>query len=560
MLEQLHIENIAVIRKLDLSFTEGFTVLSGETGSGKSVILDSIRLILGERGDKELVRHGEDTAYVSALFSELSRDTLSVLSELSLSSDEDGAVFIERTLTKEGKSQAKWNGRALPLSLLRQATETLLNIHGQNTTSFLMREDAQRAALDRYAGCDDALSAYMPIYASYTALLSEEKACMTLEAERARMTDILKYQIVDIETVSPKLGEEERLQEKRLRLRNREKITKQASFVYRALRGAEKGSVHDLLCRSLRSLSQLSEYLPESEELSRMLEEAVSATDDVAERIYPYSDDDGENPVALLDKIEGRLEEYSRLHRKYGERVEDILAFYEEKKEELSRYESAADTLNGLKKKKKALILQLKSAAEDIRAKRRRAARLLEKELTEQLVDLDMPKVTFQIAVEDLGDSGFRTDGCDRIAFLVAANPGEIPAPLSDVASGGELSRIMLALKSALASKDAIGSLIYDEIDTGVSGKTARKIGLRLASSAKELQILSITHSAQIASLADTHYLISKHEVNGRAETVAKSLNPDERIEELSRIIGGLTVTDVQRKAAKELLENRGEI
>ncbi len=560
MLEQLHIENIAVIRRLDLDFQKGFTVLSGETGSGKSVILDSIRLILGERGDKELVRHGEDAAYVSALFSEIGEEAVSLLSALSLAPDEDGAIFIERTLTKEGKSQAKWNGRALPLSLLRQAGEALLNIHGQNTTSFLMREDTQRAVLDRYAENEARLSDYLPLYKAYSALLQEEKELYDIAAEKARMTDILKYQIADIESVSPKTGEEERLLEKRLRLRNREKITKQASFVYRALRGAEKGSVHDLLCRSLRSLSQLTDYLPESEELTRILEEAVSATDDVAERIYPYADDDGENPVALLDKIEGRLEEYSRLHRKYGASVEEILAFYEEKKEELSRYESADHKLKDLEKQKKILKSQLKSKAEEIRASRLASAGDLQKEITEQLIYLDMPKVTFAISVESRGEEGYRADGCDNVRYLVAANPGELPAPLADVASGGELSRIMLALKSAVAAKDAIGSLIYDEVDTGVSGKTARKIGLKLSACAKGMQIISITHSAQIASLADTHYLISKHEKDGRAETAARILSHDERIEELSRIIGGLTVTDVQRRAAVELLENRGEI
>ncbi len=553
MLGELHIENIAVIRQLTLSFSKGFTVLSGETGAGKSVILEAIRLILGERGDKELVRHGEKTAYVSAMFSDISDTTEGALSPLSLSRDEEGCIFIERTRSAEGKSTAKWNGRSIPLSLLRQATPHLLMIHGQNATGALMREDTQRELLDRYADTSDARAVYLPLYQAYTALCEEETALLTASKEKARMTELLRYQIHDIESVSPKPDEEEKLFEKRLLLRNREKITKQASFVYKALRGAEKGSVHELLCRTLRSLSALSEYLPETDELIATIEECVDRTDGVAEEIFAYAEEDGENPIHALDKVESRLEEYARLHRKYGEKVADIIAFYEEKKEELARYEGADDRLSELKKEKKALILRIKKAAEELRQLRIEAAARLSRSVMEELRYLDMPKVVFEICVDELPIDAYTAFGGDRVVFTVAANPGEPPVALADTASGGEMSRIMLALKSALAEKDAVDSVIYDEVDAGVSGKTARKIGLLLREAAHDMQIFSVTHSAQIASLADNHYLIRKKEIGGRAETQAYLLKEEERIEELARIIGGLTVTDVQREAARAL-------
>lgn len=558
MLQSLHIENIAVVARLDLDLADGFSVLTGETGAGKSVIIDSIRLLLGGKGDRELVRYGEDRAFVSGIFVDLSEKTLSALAEFSVFPDEEGYILIERTLFADGKGVSKINGRTVTLSALREVSVYLLDIHGQNASSLLMREETQRAVLDSFGDIEPLLVLYRPVYEK---LLSVRKAIRDVsfdEAEKARMIDVLRYQTAEIESFAPKLHEEDRLLEKRSLLRNSEKISRQAGFVYKALRGAEKGSVHYLLSKSLTALEGLQDIIPAVKEYERTLQNALSELDDVAEEVYRLSEEDGD-PVAMLDKIEARLNGYAKLHRKYGVDTEGVLAFFERSKAELERYESADKQLLSLRKEEASVLKEIEDLANAIRVKRLSAAQEMVKEITAILEFLDMPKVEFHISVakkENGEETVYGEYGSDKISFLVAANPGEAPQPLKDVASGGELQRIMLAVKSVIASNDGIPTVIYDEADAGVSGKTARKIGFKLKESSKEMQVLCVTHSAQIASLADRHLLIEKKEKNGRAETEARLLSFDERIEELSRILGGIEITDVQRKAALDLLNN----
>ena len=558
MLQSLHIENIAVIARLDLDLEGGFSVLTGETGAGKSVIIDSIRLLLGGKGDRELIRYGEDRGFVSGIFSELSEKTVSALAEFSVYPDSDGCILIERTLLSDGKGSAKINGRTVTLSALREASAYLLDIHGQNASSLLMREDTQREVLDSFGGIEPLVLSYRPVYEELVAIRKSIREVSFDDAEKARMIDVLRYQTSEIEAFSPKLGEEERLLEKRSLLRNSEKISRQAGFVYKALRGAEKGSVHYLLSRSLTALDGLQDIIPAAKEYALTLQNALSELDDVAEEVYRLSETDGD-PVAMLDKIEARLNGYAKLHRKYGADTEGILAFYEKSKAELDHYENADEQLYMLRKREAAILSELDVLAKSIREARLIAAERMIKSITEILEFLDMPKVVFHISVSEKrnGDAVLYDEhGSDKIAFLVAANPGEEPQPLSDVASGGELQRIMLAVKSVIASNDAIPTVIYDEADAGVSGKTARKIGFKLKENSKEMQVLCVTHSAQIASLADRHLLIEKKERNGRAETEARILSKEERIEELSRILGGIEITDIQRSAALDLLIN----
>ena len=558
MLQSLHIENIAVIARLDVDLESGFTVLTGETGAGKSVIIDSIRLLLGGKGDKELVRFGESRGFVSGIFSELSEKTLSALADLSVYPDDDGFLLVERTLFSDGKGNAKINGRTVTLSALREASVYLLDIHGQNASSLLMREDTQRDVLDSFGDIAPMLVAYRPVYEK---LLSVRKIIREVsfdEAEKERMIDVLRYQTTEIESFSPKLQEEDRLLEKRAILRNSEKISRQAGLVYKALRGAEKGSVHYLLSRSLTALEALEEFVPAAKEYGVTLQNALVELDDVAEEVYRLSENDGD-PVAMLDKIEARLNGYAKLHRKYGADTEEILSFFEKSKAELDRYLNADQKLAELQKEEAFILKELDALAKSIREARVLSANRMVEQIKEILEFLDMPKVEFHVAVSEnkKGDETLYGEyGSDKISFLVAANPGEEPQPLADVASGGELQRIMLAVKSVIASNDGIPTVIYDEADAGVSGKTARKIGFKLKENSREMQVLCVTHSAQIASLADTHLLIEKKEKGGRSETEVKILSMEERIEELSRILGGIEVTDVQRSAALDLLNN----
>ena len=558
MLLSLHIENIAVIRSLDMDFGNGFTVLSGETGAGKTVILDAVRLLLGARFERDLLRNGEEKALVSGIFSGL-HTMAERLREIGADVDEDGCLMIVRTLTADGRSSVRLNGRSVTLAVLREVGALLCAIHGQNNTSVLLDTSMHRGILDAYAGTEKALADYRPVYRELCDIRRKIQELRFDAAEKTRNMETLRYQIADIEEISPKAGEEEKLEEKRAVVRNREKINRQAGFVYKALRGADKGSAHFLLSRSLTAMESLTDVLPSLEEYIPVLTDCLERIDDIAEEVYSAASlDDDSDPTELIDRIETRLEGYKKLKRKYGSDTESILRFYEDARRRLEMYETADDRLTQLLKKEQEILKRMAAVSATVTETRVSAARRLVEAVTAVLTELDMPKVRFSVSIRDgkdeEGNVAYTENGKDEIAFLVSANPGEEPKNLADAASGGELSRIMLAIKSVIAEKDGIPTVIYDEVDTGVSGKTARKIGLRLLKNAESVQILCITHSAQIAALADRHYHILKEEKNGRVETRAEQLGDDARIEELARILGGLHVTDVQRNAARALL------
>lgn len=562
MLVSLHIENIAVIKSLDLEFSAGFTVLSGETGAGKSVILDSIRLLLGARAEKDMIRYGEDTAFVSGIFTELA-PIADRLRGVGLFPDEDGALTVARSFSADGRTTLRANGKNVTLSSLREASELLLTIHAQNTSSGLLNTATHIGVLDAYAGTDAAIAEYRPLYETLAAIRRDIREAEQKHAEKGRMTEMLRYQIADIESVAPKEGEEEKLLEKRSLLRNREKISKYAGFVYKALRGAEKGSARYLLSRSINALENLSDIIPNADELKEQLAECLVKVDDVAEEISAVSElDDCADPTKLLDKVESRLDAFQKLSRKYGGSVTEVLRFYRDAKAKLEGYESADTTLKKLRESEAEMLSNISKVADKITQIRKKSAAKMQAEVESVLTFLDMPKAVFAICVEECrtdGKTAYNENGKDTVRFLLAANPGEEPKEPKDAASGGELSRMMLALENVIAEKERVPTVIYDEVDTGVSGKTARKIGMKLLESSKTFQIFSITHSAQIASLADTHYHIMKTEVNGRAETRARILDAEERVEELSRILGGLKITDVQRRAARALLADKSE-
>ncbi len=557
MLLSLYIENIAVIRRLELDLEAGFTAMTGETGAGKSIILDSIKLLLGGKLDRELLRYGEESASVSAIFGHLGSPALTALADADIEPDEDGCIQVQRTVTADGKSRSRINGQPVSLTVLRAVSRYLIDIHGQRENLTLMDEKSYTAILDGYAGDVAELSSYRECYARLEAVRRRLSELDRGEAERLRLCEMLRFQIADIDAVNPKIGEDDALEEKELRIKNRERIVRQTSLVYRALKGAERGSVSDLLSRSTAALEPLSGLIPDIDRLCEELKDCRYKIEDVAERVYDMSDAEEGDPTALIDKIETRLDAYAKLKKKYGATIEEIILFREEAKKRLEELDASDDTIAELRAEERALSDAATAAGKKLHTCRVKAAKELEKKITEILLYLDMPKVVFRIPVTPREGNALGRDGIDDVQFVMSANAGDVPRPLSAIASGGELARTFLALKCVLAEKSLTPTMIFDEIDAGVSGKTARKIGFKLSELSRGTQVFCVTHSAQIASLADTHCLISKRERNGKTETGLSVLDREGRIGELSRILGGTKITEVQRSAAADLLDDR---
>ena len=560
MLQSLHIENIAVIKCIDLEFSRGFMVISGETGAGKSIIIDSLNLILGAKADKELIRHGESTASVSALFTNLSDASLLQCEELGILLDEEKSILIQRTFGLDGRSSVKINGRTVNLSILKQIAPGLVNIHGQSDTGALVDPEKHIDLIDVYTSSTDLIENYRKIYYSLEKVRRDIQDITKKESERERLKEILAYQIKDIDSMKLHDGEEEELVEKKVKIKNSEKITKNSEFVYKALRGSEKGSVAYLVDRSITALTQLSGVIPEYEGYAEKLRDALASVEDVAEEVYAVLEDFDDDPTATLNEIESRLDKISKLKRKYGLTVKDVLEFRDKAKQELDTLENYEGALASLKKDEARLYDEALALADIIHDVRVRASKELKVKICDILEFLDMPGVVFYAKIDTEESDGRKVlnkDGYDKVEFYISANKGAEAQSLSKIASGGEIARVMLAIKSVIADKDGVSSVVFDEIDTGVSGKTARKIGLKMRTMSEGLQIFCVTHSAQIASLADIHFLISKSEVAGATETSVRALDYDGRVKELSRILGGINVTDAQRAAAVDMLNER---
>ena len=551
MLRSLHIENIAVIKCADLDFSEGFTVLTGETGAGKSMIIDSINLLLGQRVSKEIIRSGEKSALVSAVFEELSDDVCAVLADMGFPC-EDRCLMLQRTLNADGRSQTRINGQSVTQAMQKEIAGQLISIHGQSDHQKLLQKHTHRILLDAYAKPEAEISRYLTVYREWKACQKKLDAVSRDESERVRLAEMLKYQIEDIDAMKLKDGEEEKLINERDRLANAEQINKQIRLSYRALRGGEKGCAYDLIRRAQNSLYTLDGLIDDAANLVERLENAASEIEDIAETLLGFSEEDTEDPTAKIDRIEGRLEGISKLKRKYGGSIAEILSFRERAAVQLEELELSDELRVQLEREVSDLKKEAVEAARILSKIREKAALEVVGQVTEALAFLDMPKVRFEIAVTptELSESG-----ADEIEFLIATNPGEPLLPMVKIASGGELSRIMLALRSVINDRDGASCVIFDEVDTGVSGKTSRKIGIKLKESAKGVQVLCVTHSAQIASLADTHLRIQKHERDGRAETDVSILGDDARVEEIARILGGINITSAQRDAAREMIE-----
>ncbi len=564
MLLSLHIEHMAVIRRVDVDFDGGLCVLTGETGAGKSLLIDSINCLLGGRTSRDLIRAGEDRATVSAIFSPPDETTVTILRERGLEIPTGEELMLQRTIMRDGRARALINGRAVTQGMLRDIACLLINIHGQNDNQMLQRTATHGRLLDDYDRDPALQTDYREAYRRFRETKERMEALRQDESERLRTREMLAFQIGDIDAAHLKAGEEEKLTARRDRLLHLEKINRQVMLACRVLTDSEKSTVTSLCDKAEAAVAQIAGVLPDPDgQLEQLLERIASIraeAEDIAESVRAFGDEDVGDPTAELDRLEGRLDVITRLSRKYGEGIPAILAFREKAAARLDELDTADDRIAALAAELGPLESELRALATRLTARRKASAASLGQAVMDSLAFLDMPRVRFEVAIRPRNDFG--PDGADEVEFLIATNPGEAMGPLARIASGGELSRIMLAIRSVLNERDGVGTAIYDEVDTGISGRTARKVGIKLADmAAGGAQVICVTHSAQIASLAGAHYVIEKQEtvVDGevRAETLVHRVSDDDRVEEIARILGGLSVTDTQREAARALIEER---
>ncbi len=550
MLAQLFIRNIAVIEKASIDLEKGFTVLTGETGAGKSIIIDAIHAVLGERTSKELVRTGTDSASVSALFTGLDEDTLSLLDRLSLPREEDGSLLIQRDIRLEGRSTCKINGAPATVSMLKQLGPRLVTIHGQHESYELLSPEVHMEYLDSFAGLESLLAEYQAAYRTLRETQRQLEALQTDEGEKARLSDLLHYQIDEIEAANVRVGEREELEAQRELIRNSEKIASALELLRGLLSGDEESE--GLLAGISQAAAQagrVAAYLPELAEASQKLQEAGYLLEDVDAILHGTAVD---FDPALQESIEERLDLLYKLGLKYGGSEEKILEYLEDCRIRLHQIEFSDEERERLEAQYETQKTAAIALAKELSEQRKAASKQFISQVKGELAFLNMPGIAFEMEIQRVP---LYHMGCDKLQFLVSANKGEPPKPMSKIASGGELSRIMLAIKTVLSGKDKVDTLIFDEVDTGISGAAANKVGQKLKQVSQNRQVLCITHLAQIAALADHHFLISKHVEGERTYTQVQGLDFEGRKREVARIIGGDQVTDLQLEMAGEMLK-----
>ena len=547
MLSLLHIENIAVIECAEISFDRGFNVLTGETGAGKSIVIDAISAILGERAYRDMIRTGTQAASVRAVFTGVPE--LKWFEENGV--EYDSETVIQRQIYLDGKNVCRDNGSLVSVSILRKLGIQLINIHGQHDTASLFDEDNHLTMLDAFADNQQLQADYQEKYASVAALRREIERMTMDEGEKLRRMETLRYQIAEIEKAELEPGEDEALEERRKILQNSEKLSDGLNDAAECLYGGEDSDgAAGLLAQAEYALSRLVRFSDSFSSLHDRVNDLKYQVQDIAEEVRDARDELSYS-ADELEQIESRLDVIHKLRRKYGATCGDILEYLEKSKKELDDIEFADDHLERLKGKLKKAEKQAWDAALVLRKKRQETAQKLSERILTELAQLDMPRVQFQCQFQEqeLGSTG-----ADAVAFYMSANAGEALKPLSKVASGGELARIMLAMKNVLAEKDQVETLIFDEVDTGVSGRAAQKVAEKLRSVAAHKQVLCVTHLPQLAALADTHLLIAKSERDGRTYTTVTPLDLEGRKRELARIIGGANITETTLKSAEEML------
>ena len=551
MLDLLHIENIAVIEQADIRFQPGFNALTGETGAGKSIVIDAMGAVLGGRTSRELIRTGADKAFVSAVFSNVS-EQLPGLQENGILPDEEGNLLLQREIGGDGKNVCRANGRPITVTQLRQIGSDLLNIHGQHDGQQLLDEEQHGVYLDCFGKTENVLCAYRTEFDTMASLREQIRSLQMNEEEKARRVDSLRFQIDELERANLIPGEEEELNSRRNILRNGEKYLSALSGADWCLSGDDEsaGAVNQLRDAE-DAMSGIRTLGDDLAELYRRLGELRSEAYDLAETIRDKRAEFDFSP-AELDAVESRADQLYRLKKKYGATVEDMLEYLDKCRSELDAIETADDMLILLEGKLKKAEKNVVAAGAELTKIRKEAAGSLEQRILKELRDLDMKKIRFSI---EFSAKEPAADGCDTIRFLMSANVGEDLRPIAKIASGGELARIMLALKNVLAEQEAIGTLVFDEVDTGVSGRAAQRVAEKLAQVSRRKQVLCVTHLPQLAAMADTHFSVEKGESGGRTFTQVLELDRQRRKEELARITGGSQVTDALLESAGELLD-----
>jgi len=552
MLKLLHIENIAVIEKADVEFTPGLNVLTGETGAGKSIVIDSLSAVTGYRTSRDLIRTGADYASVTAVFSGLEADLR--LEDYGIEADESGDVFITRRISADGKSVCRVNGMPIPVSALRELGESLLDIHGQNDGRKLLDEGAHLAYLDVFGGLEDELGAYKEAYRKLQDKVSEISKLTMDENEKERRIDTLKAQIDEIGRADLKPGQQTELSERRKLLLNSSKLTESVEAAFQALYGGvETEGVVALISDAHAQLDRASQFSEDLRTISERLDDIRYSAQDISDELRDFRSQLDFSP-GELEELEDRLDILRRITRKYGSE-EEALEYFESAQANLLDIEDSTNNLAKLEASLKDCIGNAKLLSSALTASRKAAGRKLQKQVEDELAELNMAGVKFTVEFGEVsGEYGLCSTGGDNVWYLMSANAGEKPGRINRIASGGELARIMLALKNALSSKQDTASMVFDEIDTGVSGVAAQRVGEKLAALATRRQVLCVTHLPQIAVMADTHFVISKSINAGRTFTHIQQLDFEGRKKELARLSGGEHITATTLRSAEEQL------
>lgn len=551
MLSNLQIENIAVIKSASIDFENGFNVMTGETGAGKSIVIDSLNAILGERTSRELIRSGADSASVCAEFQNVGDNVKNELEKLGI--EKDDTLIVSRKLTPDGKNVCRINGMPATVSMLKALGVQLVNIHGQLDNQSLLSPETHCSFIDKLAGSGRELNEFKELYSLYIKKENELKSLNTDVSEKNRRLDILNYQIEEIQKADIRPGEKDELTEKLGFLRNAEKVLDLLHTAYAALNGdGEMPGAADVAADAASKLLSAADYSSDFAETANGVNDAAmnlsAYTEELRDKIYSLDYDPNET-----ERAEERLDVIYRLSQKYGDSEEDILAYLENAEKERDALSFSDERAEQLRAETEKAYNEALAAAKKLSEIRIEAGKKFSADVERELAFLDMPSVKF-IVNDSVGE--LYENGIDNIEFLLSANAGEEPKPLSKIASGGELSRIMLAIKCVLSELDDIDTLIFDEIDSGVSGRAALKIAAKMKELSKTHQVICVTHLAQIAAFADEHKLISKEEKDGRTYTCIASLDYNGRKYELARIMGGLTVTQSILNSAEELLSS----
>ncbi len=548
MLELLHIENIAIIEAADIEFAPGFNALTGETGAGKSIVIDSLSAVLGQRTSRELIRTGAEKAFVSAAFSGMAPE---LTEELGIQPEADGTLLLQREIQTDGKNVCRVNGRPVTVGQLRALGARLLNIHGQHDGQQLLDEEQHIVYLDSFGRVESLAITYAEKYKNFTDIRRQIGALQMDEAEKARRVDTLQYQIEELRRAKLKPGEEEELTARRGMLRNAEKFLGAVAGADYALNGDDSGGgALSALRQAQDALSGVRHLDDAFGQLYERLGEAYSEVYDIAATV---EDKRGELDVSPgeLDRVESRMDLLYRLKKKYGATVEDMLDYQARCEAELAQIEDAGDTLARLEQALSKAEKEARQAAQALSDARKAAAEQLTAQILAELQQLDMGKIRFAV---DFAEKPLDSDGMDTVRFLMSANVGEELRPIHKIASGGELARIMLAMKNVLSEQDHVGTMVFDEVDTGVSGRAAQKVAEKMARISRRKQVLCVTHLPQLAAMADTHFSVEKGERGGRTYTEVRRLDREQRRRELARLTGGSHVSQTMLDGAEELL------